>query len=314
MTIASRTDLKNYALRELGYPVISIDLETTQMEDRIDEALQMWREYHFDAIERSYISRQVTIDEITVTNLAGTFQYNEWITSSVTGTSFQFYDIHGAIIRSRAITNGTLLAGEVLTGSVSNATAEVVSVALGDISNRYVTLPDYVHSVTRLINWSQVTSKVSMFDLRYQWRLNDVFALTDVNLTYYTQMQQHLSLLDQTLVAQPSLRFNRHMNKVYIDGDMNYLNPGDYIVLEVYAIIDPDVYTKVYSDRVLKKLVVAYFKRQWGANLSKFDGITLPGGIKLRGAEIYQEALLEISQVEEELRSSFEVPSGFITG
>jgi hypothetical protein len=312
--IDSREKLKDYCLRQLGFPVVEVNMEDTQMEDCLDNAIQMYREYAYDAIQRSYISRQININEITVSTMVGQFTPEEWVRSSVTGSTFQVYDVHGNIIRSNKITNGTLLAGEVLTGDSSGATSVVVSVVVGDMQNRYITLPDYVHSVTRLINWSQVTNRISMFDLRYQWRLNDVFALTDTNLTYYTQMQAHLSLLDQTLIAQPSLRFNRHTNRVYIDADFSYLSVDDYIVLECYTVLDPDQFTKVYNDRMLKKLAVAYFKRQWGINMSKYKGITMPGGIVLRGVEIYQEGMAESQAAEDELRLSFEVPAGFITG
>lgn len=314
MAIASREDLKQYALRQLGYPVIEVNIEDTQLEDAIDNAFQTYREWHYDSYERAYISRQLTINEITISGRVGDFQYDEWVLSSVTGSTFKVYDTVGAILRTNAITNGNIQAGEILTGELSGATATVVSVVIGDMQNRYVTLPDYVHSVSKLVSWSQVTSRLSMFDLRYQWRLNDVFSLTDTNLTYYTQMQQHLSLLDQTLIAQPSLRFNKHTNKVFIDADFSYLRADDYIVLEVYAVLDPDEFTKVYNDRILKKLVVAYFKKQWGTNMSKFQGVKLPGGIMLRGVEIYQEAMQEIEMAENELRSTFEVPANFITG
>jgi hypothetical protein len=246
--------------------------------------------------------------------MVGTFAPMEWVRSSITGTTFQVYDVHGNIIRSEAITNRNLIAGEVLTGDTSGSTATVVSFVVGDMQNRFITLPDYVHSVRRLVNWSQVTNRISMFDLRYQWRLNDVFALTDTNLTYYTQMQAHLSLLDQTLITQPSLRFNRHTNKVYIDADFSYLAPNDYIVLECYVILDPDEFTKVYNDRILKKLVTANLKLRWGNNMSKFDKITLPGGIVLRGVDIMNEGQRDLDRAEEELRSSFEVPAMFITG
>jgi hypothetical protein len=314
MTITSRDELIQYGLRRLGHPVLEINIDEIQIDDAIDDAFQMWRTYHYDSYQRAYISRQLTINEITISGRVGDFEYNEWVTSSVTGTTFQVYDTVGAILRTRSITNGNLQVAEVLTGGLSGATATVVSVVTGDIQNRYVTLPDYVHSVTKLVSWSQVTNRLSMFDLRYQWRLNDVFSLTDTNLTYYTQMQMHLSLLDQTLIAQPSLRFNKLTNKVFIDADFSYLHADDYIVLEVYAVVDAEEFTKVYNDKILKRLVVAYLKRAWGTNMSKYRDITMPGGIVLRGVEIYQEAMQEIAIVEADLRSTYEVPSAFICG
>ena len=60
----SRENLKQYALRKLGSPVVDINIEDSQMEDRIDEALQFFGEYHFDGIERTYIKHEVTQADI----------------------------------------------------------------------------------------------------------------------------------------------------------------------------------------------------------------------------------------------------------
>ena len=57
-----------------------------------------------------------------------------------------------------------------------------------------------------------------------------------------------------------------------------------------------------YNDMWLKKYATALCKYQWGENLSKFQGIALPGGVTLDGQQIKQEAQEEIQRLEEESR------------
>ncbi len=312
--VNSRDELIQYALRALGHPVIEINIEDNQLDDCINSAFQTYQEYHYDSIERVYLKRQISASSVTVSGQVGTFLKDEYVLASVSSTSFQVYDSQPNTIRSIAITNGNLQVGETITGQLSGATAVVVSVFIGDLQNRWLPVPDSIHAITKLLSWNQVAQKISMFDIRYQIRLNDIYSITDTSLVYYYQMMSHLSMMEQILIAEPSIRFNKHTGRVYLDADFTKLAPDDYLVLECYEILDPNYYTKVYNDRILKKLCVSYIKKQWGTNMSKFDGVVLPGGIKLRGVAIYQEAMAEIERTENELRSMFEVPAIFITG
>ena len=126
---------------------------------------------------------------------------------------------------------------------------------------------------------------------------------------------QHLATLDLLFSGQQPIRFNRLTNKLYIDWDWkNDINEGEYIVVEAIIITDPSTYTKVWNDRMLKKLAVAYVKKQWGANMGKFDKMLLPGGVALRGGEMYAEAMNEIAMIEQNIRDTYEAPPGFLMG
>ena len=57
---ASRENLKQYALRALGKPVIEINVDDDQLEDRMDEALQYFSQYHFDGVKRTYLKYEYT--------------------------------------------------------------------------------------------------------------------------------------------------------------------------------------------------------------------------------------------------------------
>ena len=135
------------------------------------------------------------------------------------------------------------------------------------------------------------------------------------DLIYYSQVRQHLELINQLLVGQKPIRFNRHMNRLFIDMDWQAdVEVGDFLVIECYRILDPDTYTDVYNDRILKKYAAALIKRQWGANLKKFNGVQLPGGVQLNGQIIFDEASQEIKDIEEETRNTYELPVDMFVG
>lgn len=242
----TRQGLIDYCLRKLGHPVIEINVDDDQLEDRIDEALGFYREFHYDAVELVYLKHQITQP---------------------------------------------------------------------DIDNQYLTLSDVITGVTKVFPFSNRTTGINIFDIRYQILINDLYSLMSTDLIYYSQVRQHLELINMMLVGQKPIRFNRHMNRLLID--MNWeedVDVGDFIVIECYRILDPDTYTDVYNDRILKKYAAALIKRQWGANLKKFSGVQLPGGVQLNGQIIYDEAETEIKAIEEETRNTYELPVDMFVG
>lgn len=322
MAISSRQGLIDYCLRRLGFPVIEINVDDDQVEDRIDDALQYFQEYHFDGVERLYLTHKVTTAELRFSGLSSpSFENNELLVGNTSGATCILYTLSGTTAR---ITNvkGTFTAGETVTGSTSGfsrALAATSFYAAGDIQNGYLPLPDSVIGVIRVLPVngpsSGMNNRNNMFDLIYQFRLNDMYNLLSADMVYYTQVQQHLSMLDMLLVGDRSFKYNRKMDKMYID--MNWeevLNPDDFIVVECYRILDPSTYTQVYDDMFLKRYSTALIKRQWGENMKKFGGIQLPGGVILNGKEIYEEAVEEIATIENEMQLKSELPIDFMVG
>jgi hypothetical protein len=322
MAISSRQGLIDYCLRRLGFPVIEINVDDDQVEDRIDDALQYFQEYHFDGVERLYLTHKVTTAELKFTGLSTpSFENNEMLIGNTSGATCILYTISGTTAR---ITNvkGAFTAGETVTGSISGFSRAIASTSFytpGDIQNGYLPLPDSVIGVIRVLPVngpsSGMNNRNNMFDLIYQFRLNDMYNLLSADMVYYTQVQQHLSMLDMLLVGDRSFKYNRKMDKMYID--MNWeevLNPDDFIVIECYRILDPSTYTQVYDDMFLKRYATALIKRQWGENMKKFGGIQLPGGVILNGREIYEEAVEEITTIENEMQLKSELPVDFMVG
>jgi len=126
---------------------------------------------------------------------------------------------------------------------------------------------------------------------------------------------QNIALAEELFVGKQSLRYNRHVNKLYIDmAWMEKTTVGEYIVVEAYRIIDPETYTDVWSDRWLQNYATQLVKRQWGDNLKKFEGMTMPGGVTFNGQKIWDEANEEIAKLEQEMINTYSLPVSDMIG
>ena len=323
MALASRTDLQEYCLRRLGAPVIEINVDEQQVSDRVDDALQFWNEYHFDGVERTYVKHQVTGSKLKLTtNIAESFQKNETITGGTSGATAVVDSVSGQFITVEQIKSGTFQASEQITGSETGTVGTLHATnhyEEGDIEKGYIPIGNNILGITRVFNFGGAatnnTRDGQLFDLMYQFRMNDLYNLMGADMVYYTVVQSHLTTLEKLLAGERQIRWNRKTDKLYIDTDWDKTyNVGDYIVAEAMAILDPATYTEVYDDMFLKKYGTALIKRQWGENMKKFQGIQMPGGVTLNGDQIFQEAMQEITQIEEEMQKKYELPPQFMIG
>jgi hypothetical protein len=306
MATTSREQLKQYCLRALGHPVVEINADDDQLEDRIDEALEYWRQYHPDGIEKLYMKFQITASEANLTtSVAANFMLGERVTSSSGGTAQVAKEINrqssGTKLLLRNV-RGTFAGGDTITGTTSNVTALLDSLVLGTYDKKYVEVPDLVYGITRVLPFSQASSSKNIFDLQYQLRLNDLYDLTSTSIIYYKTVMSHLALLDLELNGHPLYRFNRRQSKLFLDINWDTdLALGDFVVVECYRALDPAENAKVWDDAWLKHYVTALFKKQWAVNIKKFSGIQLPGGVTLDGDKLYDEATGEVKDLEDEL-------------
>jgi hypothetical protein len=238
-TPTTKDQFKEYCLRTLGKPVIEINVDDDQVDDRIDEALKYYWDYHFDGSEKTFYKYQITD---------------------------------------------------------------------ADKINKYITLPENIIGAVNLFPIGQGLNTNNLFNIRYQIALNDLYTLTSVSMVPYYMALTHIQFLEQMLVGQQPFRYNRNTNKFYIDTDWNILNTGDFIVIEAYQVVDPATYTDVWKDRWLLRYATCLIKQQWGANLTKFVGMTLPGGIKFNGEKIYNDAVTERAALENEMIYSYSLP------
>tara|TARA_B100000212_G_scaffold326820_1_gene289592 strand:- start:111 stop:926 length:816 start_codon:yes stop_codon:yes gene_type:complete len=267
---ATRAQFKEWCLRSLGKPVIEINVDPDQVEDRIDEALQYFAQYHYDGVERVYLKHQLSESEIA---------------------------------RLRTNTSGTTVT-DVDTTTTANWKEQ----------NNYIPIPSSVVSVVKVFPLTD-KSNLNMFDIRYQLRLNDLYDFTSTSLMHYEMTMQHLDFLDHILVGEIPIRHSEHQNRLYLDADFQTdFEPDDFIIIECYRKLDPNTYTDIYNDMFLKKYATQLIKKQWGANLSKFQGIQMLGGVALNGEQIYTQAQEEIDKLEEQIQLAYELPPMYMIG
>ena len=183
-----------------------------------------------------------------------------------------------------------------------------------DKVNKYITMPDNIIGVVNLFPIGQALNTNNLFNIRYQIALNDLYTLTSVSMVPYYMALQHVQFLEQMLVGQQPLRYNRHMNRLYIDMSWDIVSEGDYLVIEAYQVIDPDTYTRAWNDRWLARYAEALIKQQWGQNLKKFGGMQLPGGITFNGQQIFDEATIERKELEQEMVYTYSLPVADMIG
>lgn len=242
----SRDEFKEYCLRKLGKPVLEINVDDDQIDDRVDESLKYYYDYHFDGSEKIY--------------------YKHLITEQ-------------------------------------------------DKVNKYITLPENIIGAVKIFPIGDpVVGHQDLFNIRYQIALNDLYTLTSVSLIPFYMTMQHLALIQQIIVGQKPIRYNRHTNRLYVDMDWNVHTGATYLLVEAYMVVDPDVFTDAWGDRWLQEYCTAKIKYQWGTNLTKFTGLELPGGVKFNGEKILDDAKQEIDKLEQEMISSYSLPVSDMIG
>jgi len=304
MAVSTRQGFKDYCFRLLGAPVVEINVDDDQVEDRIDEAIEHYNLYHYDGIEKVYLKHQIRASEMTLTsNNAEDFHLGEEIIGQSSGAKAYVTKDHrksnGNDLYVYKV-EGTFTVGESIVGQDSGITGVMNTLVLREYDLRYLPAPDHIWGVTQVISFGQSSSSKNIFDLQYQLRLNDLYDLTATSLIYYKTVMNHLALLDHELNGHNNFRFNRRQGRIYLDLNWNTdIILGEYVVIETYAAMDPNEWSKVWDDPWLKHYATALIKRQWGTNLKKFGGIALPGGVQLDGQSLYDEANSEIRELDD---------------
>ena len=330
----SRDDFKEYCLRALGKPVIQINIDADQLEDRLDEALYVYQQHHYDAVMKTYMVHRVTPSNMTFTAAtSGTFTNGEVIMGQTTNTLGYVHSTINATAIEYATTGATqdsipqldtysdsarptFKVGETVIGRRSGVTGTIQSVTPGDIDNRWFPVAESVIGITKV--FAPFDSRISadiLFDPQSQFNISLLSNFTANSIIPYVVGRQYQQLLNDTFRGRPAIRFQRHMNRLYVDVNWNAtFSIGQTIVLEGFRVIDPDTFSDVWTDRWLQRYATSLIKRQWGMNLSKYGGIALPGGVTLDGKSILSEANQEIRDLETELRDTYQEPPMFIVG
>ena len=271
---ATRSEFKNYLLRQLGAPVLEINVADEQVDDIIDDALQYFHERHFDGVLRTYLKYQVTQNDID----RGKGPGQDGVLGIVTTTASSTID--GAEMQFDWKEN-----------------------------SNYLQVPPAVIGVEKVFHFDGSQSMSSgMFSIKYQLFLNDIYFWGAMEMLTYTMTRTYLSDLEFALTTQKQIRFNQRMDRLYMDVDWEELTAGDWLIMDCYRTLDPNDYARVWNDSFLKKYTAALLKKQWGQNLIKFNGVKLPGGVELNGRDIYEDGVKELEVIQEMMSSTYELP------
>ena len=270
----TRQELKDYCYRQLGAPVLEINVDDDQADDLMDDAIQFFNERHYNGVEKMYLKHELTQEDI-----------------------------------DRGKADGTSGVGIVTTSVNSSSVSGLGTVTSNWYENsNFIPVPDSVIGVEKVFKFDSRTISSGMFSIKYQLFLNDLYQFNSLDLLQYAMTKTYLEDIDRLLTTDKQIRFNQRQDRLYLDIDWAAEEAGQYIVLECYRALDPTAYSQIYNDPWLKKYLTALLKKQWGQNLIKFKGVRLPGGIEFNGREIYEDGQREIDTLLEKMTSEYEVP------
>lgn len=269
----TRQELIDYCKRKLGAPVLEINVADEQIDDLVDDAIQFFQERHFDGVYPTFFKYKLTEDDLSrgrarVDNPVGLASTNVSTNIVGTATTFTYYE-----------------------------------------NNNFLQIPPSVVGVNKIFHYDgSNTITNNMFSVKYQLFLNDVYYWGTTELLSYAMVKTYLEDLDWLLTTQKQIRYNKRQDRLYLDIDWSSVSAGDFIIIDCYAALNPNDYSKVWNDSFLKPYLTSLIKRQWGQNLIKFNGVKLPGGVELNGRQLYDDAQKEIDVLMEKMSNTYELP------
>ena len=270
---ASRTDLINYCKRQLGAPVLEINIADEQVDDLVDDALQYFHERHFDGVVQTFLKYKITQDDIDRGRGKGSNNPVGIVTTTATST------------------------------------VGISSTFSFEENSNFLQIPPAVLGINKIFRFDgSNTVTNNMFSVKYQLFLNDVYTFSTTEILSYAMTKRYLEDIDFALGTEKYIRFNKRQDRLYLDFDWGAASKDDYLIIDCYRLIDPNDFTRVYNDSFLKKYLTALMKRQWGQNLIKFQGVKLPGGIELNGRQIYDDAEKDLEIIREQMSNTYELP------
>ena len=267
---STRGELIDYCKRQLGAPVLEINVADEQIEDIVDDAVQFFQERHFDGVYQSYRKYKITQADID---------------------------------------RGKATGGAGITTTTVDTTVGVTTQFSYTENSNYLPIPAEVIGVTKIFHFDgSNTITNNMFSVKYQLFLNDIYYWGSTEILTYAMTRRYLEDINFLLTTEKQIRFNQRMDRLYLDVDWESVNEGDFIIMECFRALNPADFPRVWNDSFLKRYFTAKLKRQWGQNLLKFQGVKLPGGIELNGRQIYDDANIDLEIIREQMSNTYELP------
>ena len=258
----NRQELVDYCLRQLGAPVLEVNVAEEQIDDLVDDAIQYFQERHFDGVEKVYLKYQIT---------------------------------QGDVDRGKARPPGA----PNTTGSIGIASTSVTTSIVGTATtftyyenSNYLQVPSNIIGVNKVFQYNSTAAGSGIFNVKYQYMLSGVnlWGGAGFDLLSYSMTMSYLETMNFLLNTHKQIRFNQRSDRMYLDVDWENLQVDEFLIIECYRGLDGDDYSRLWNDSFLKPYLTSLIKRQWGMNLIKFQGVKLPGGIEFNGRQIYDDA------------------------
>ena len=278
----SRQGLIDYCLRQLGAPVLEVNVAPEQIEDLVDDAIQYFNERHYDGVTQVYLKYQITEEDVA---------------------------------RGKAGPPGAEGKGQAGISTTSVTTSMVGAATTFNYyeNSNYIQLPDSIIGVNKVFQYSDLVG-TGMFSMKYQLMLNDVMGINGMmagggyDLLSYSMTMGYIETMNFLLNTHKQIRFNQRANRMYLDIDWGNLKAGRFIIIDAWDGMNPETHNGAYNDVFLKRYLTALIKRQWGQNLIKFQGVKLPGGIEFNGRQIYDDAMADLDKIQDQMLSTYEIP------
>jgi len=278
----SRQGLIDYCLRQLGAPVLEVNVAPEQIEDLVDDAIQYFNERHYDGVTQVYLKYQITEEDVA---------------------------------RGKAGPPGAEGKGQAGISTTSVTTSMVGAATTFNYyqNSNYIQLPDSIIGVNKVFQYSDLVG-TGMFSMKYQLMLNDVMGINGMmagggyDLLSYSMTMGYIETMNFLLNTHKQIRFNQRANRMYLDIDWGNLKAGRFIIIDAWDGMNPETHNGAYNDVFLKRYLTALIKRQWGQNLIKFQGVKLPGGVEFNGRQIYDDAMADLDKIQDQMLSTYEIP------
>jgi len=277
---STRQELIDYCLRQLGAPVLEINVAEEQIQDLVDDAIQFFQERHFDGVTQVYLKYKVTQE-----------------------------DVDRGKARPPGAPNAESSVGIASTSVTTNIVGNPTTFTYYENSN-YLQIPPSIIGINKVFQYddAQSVSSANMFSFKYQLFLNDIYYWGNTDILSYSMAMSYLETLNFLLNTHKQIRFNQRQDRMYLDVDWSQLRVGEFLIIDCWRAMDPNDYPRVWNDSFLKPYLTALIKRQWGQNLIKFQGVKLPGGIEFNGRQLYDDAQTELDKIQEKMLSTYEIP------
>jgi len=269
---STRQELIDYSLRKLGAPVLEINVDDDQIDDLVDDSIQYFQERHYDGSQKTYLKYQITQDDI-----------------------------------DRGRGPGSSASSGISTTTVADSVGVTTQFSYEE-NNNYIKVPDFVIGINKIFKFDTSSISGGMFSIKYQLFLNDLYFFSSVDLLNYSMTKRYLEDIDFLLTTDKQIRFSKRSGRLYLDIDWTAQTAGDYLVIECIRALNPSDFNEIFNDTWVKRYTTALIKRQWGANMMKFSGTKLPGGVELNGRQYYEDGNSEIREIEDKMASYYELP------